>query len=258
MIAAVRKASRGLQRDYGELASLQVSVKAPGDYVTAADKKADKVLREELAKARPTYSFLTEESGTIKGSDPEHRFIIDPIDGTSNFMHAVPIFAITVALEKKGELIAAVTYNPISDELYHAEKGQGAFLNNKRLRVAARTDIHEALVNYEMPHRGGQQHGLSRAEMAALQGKVIGLRGFGSAALALAWVAAGRLDAAIVRNVNPWDVAAGMLLVREAGGFAVDPDGDASPMDSGNILACNAELVPAFKAALKDAAKGDA
>jgi myo-inositol-1(or 4)-monophosphatase len=255
MIAAARKAARGLQRDYGELASLQVSVKAPGDYVTAADKKADKVLREELAKARPTYTFLTEESGLTKGSDPDHRFIIDPIDGTTNFMHAVPIFAVTLALEKKGELIAAVTYNPISDELYHAEKGQGAFLNNKRLRVAARTDIHETLVSYEMPHRGGKEHGLSRAELAVLQGKVIGIRGFGSAALALAWVAAGRIDAAVVRNVNAWDVAAGMLLVREAGGFAVDPDTDNSPLDTGNILATNGELLAPFKAALKDAGR---
>ncbi len=255
MIAAVRKAARGLQRDYGELASLQVSVKGPGDYVTAADKKADKVLREELAKARPTYSILTEESGLTTGTDPDHRFIIDPVDGTTNFMHAVPVFAITMALEKKGDLIAAVTYNPISDELYHAEKGQGAFLNNKRMRVAARTDIHDTLVSYEIPHRGGQQHGLSRAELAQLQGKAIGIRGFGSAALALAWVAAGRLDAAIVRNVNAWDVAAGMLLVREAGGYAVDPDSDKSPLDTGNILATNGELLPAFKAALKEASK---
>ncbi len=253
MIAATRKAARGLQRDYGELASLQVSVKAPGDYVTAADKKADKTLREELAKARPTYTFLTEESGLTQGSDPDHRFIIDPIDGTANFMHAVPVFAITMALEKKGELIAAVTYNPISDELYHAEKGQGAFLNNKRLRVAARTDIHETLVCYEVPHRGGQQHGLSRAELAVLQGKAIGLRGFGSAAMSLAWLAAGRLDAVIIRNINAWDVAAGMLLVREAGGYAVDPDSDKSPLETGNILACNGELLSAFKAALKEA-----
>ena len=137
MIGAVRKAARSLQRDYGELSNLQVSQKAPGDYVTAADKKCDKILREELQKVRPDYTFLTEESGAVKGTDPDHRFIIDPIDGTMNFMHAVPFFAITVALERKNELVAAVTYNPISDEMFTAEKGGGAFINNKRLRVAA-------------------------------------------------------------------------------------------------------------------------
>src|SRR5260221_13303072 len=151
MIAAGRKAARGVQRDFGELANLQVSLKGPGDYVTAADKRCDKVLREELQKARPDYNFLTEETGVIKGSDPDHRFIIDPIDGTTNFMHAVPVFAINVALERKGEIVAAVTYNPVTDELFTAEKGQGAFLNNKRLRVSSRADIHEALVCFDLP-----------------------------------------------------------------------------------------------------------
>ena len=253
MIAAVRKAARSLQRDYGELAALQVSQKAPGDYVTAADKKCDRILREELSKARPDYSFLTEESGALKGSDPDHRFIIDPIDGTTNFMHAVPVFAITVALERKGEIIAGVTYNPISDELYSAEKGDGTYLNNKRLRVAARTDIHEALVSYEIPHRGGKDLPLSRAEIGILQGKVIGIRGMGSVALSLAYLAAGRLDAVVCRNIHSWDIAAGILLVREAGGFAGDCDGEANPMDTGNILAANADLLPQFKQALKDA-----
>jgi myo-inositol-1(or 4)-monophosphatase len=257
MIAAVRKAARGVQRDFGELGNLQVSVKGPGDYVTAADKRCDKVLREELAKARPDYSFLTEEFGVVKGSDPDRRFIIDPIDGTTNFMHAVPLFAVTVALERKGEIAAAVTYNPVTDELFTAEKGSGAFLNNKRLRVANRTDIHETLIAYNLPHRGGKSHGVARAELAVLQGKVIGLRCFGSAALELAYVAAGRIDAMISRNLNAWDIAAGILLVREAGGFIVDCDGDANPMDSGNILAANAELTPQFKAALKDARTAD-
>ncbi|MBI2718938.1 MAG: inositol monophosphatase [Rhizobiales bacterium] len=250
MIAAVRKAARGVQRDYGELANLQVSLKAPGDYVTAADHRCDKVLRQELAKARPGYSFLTEETGLVKGSDPDHRFIIDPIDGTTNFMHAVPIFAINVALERKGEIVAAVTYNPVSDELFTAEKGAGAFLNNKRLRVAQRKDIHEALVAYEVPHRGGPDLPLSRAELAVLQGKVIGIRGLGSSAMALAFVAAGRLDAFICRNLNQWDMAPGMLLMREAGGFTSDVDGEASPMVTGNILAANAELMPQIKQAL--------
>ncbi len=255
MIAAVRKAARGVQRDFGEVANLQVSLKGPGDYVTAADKRCDKVLREELGKARPDYSFLTEEFGVVKGNDPDHRFIIDPIDGTTNFMHSVPSFAINVALERKGEIVAAVTYNPITDELFTAEKGSGAFLNNKRLRVAARTDIHETLVAYEVPHRGGKDLGLSRAEIGILQGKVIGIRGLGSAALALAYVAAGRFDAFICRGLKSWDMAPGILLVREAGGFTSDCDGEASPMDTGNILAANADLTPLFKAALGEARK---
>jgi myo-inositol-1(or 4)-monophosphatase len=257
MIAAVRKAARSLQRDYGELANLQVSQKAPGDYVTAADKKCDRILREELSKARPDYTFLTEESGTIKGTDPDHRFIIDPIDGTTNFMHAVPVFAITVALERKGEIVAGVTYNPITDEMFTAEKGDGAYLNNKRLRVAARTDIHNSLVAYEIPHRGGKDIPLSRAEIGVLQGKVIGIRGMGSVALGLGYLAAGRVDALVCRNINAWDIAAGVLLVREAGGFVADCDSEASPMDTGNILAANADLLPQYRQALKDARKFD-
>jgi myo-inositol-1(or 4)-monophosphatase len=253
MIAAVRKAARGVQRDYGELANLQVSLKAPGDYVTAADKKCDKILREELAKVRPGYAFLTEETGVVKGTDPEHRFIIDPIDGTMNFMHAVPFFAITVALERKDELVAAITYNPVTDDMFVAEKGSGAFLNNKRLRIAQRRDIHETLVSYEMPHRGGKDIPLSRAELAVLQGKVVGIRGTGSAALSLAYVAAGRFDAMICRNINSWDMAAGILLIREAGGFITDCDSERSPMETGNILATNADLLPQFRDALKAA-----
>ena len=253
MTAAVRKAARSLQRDYGELANLQVSQKAPGDYVTAADQKVDKFLREELAKVRPGYAFLTEETGAVPGTDPEHRFIIDPIDGTMNFMHSVPFFAITIALERKGELVAAITYNPITDEMYSAEKGGGAFLNNKRMRVAQRRDIHDTLVSYEMPHRGGKELPLSRAELSVLQGRVVGIRGTGSAALSLAYVAAGRFDAMVCRNINQWDIAAGILLVREAGGFVSDPDSEKNPMETGNIIATNADLLPQFKDALRKA-----
>ena len=253
MTAAVRKAARSLQRDYGELANLQVSQKAPGDYVTAADQKVDKFLREELAKVRPGYAFLTEETGAVPGTDPEHRFIIDPIDGTMNFMHSVPFFAITIALERKGELVAAITYNPITDEMYSAEKGGGAFLNNKRMRVAQRRDNHDTRVSYEMPHRGGKELPLSRAELSVLQGRVVGIRGTGSAALSLAYVAAGRFDAMVCRNINQWDIAAGILLVREAGGFVSDPDSEKNPMATGNIIATNADLLPQFKDALRKA-----
>ncbi len=247
MINAVRKAARTVQRDFGELSNLQVSIKGPGDYVTAADRRCEKVLREELEKARPGYGFLMEESGAIKGSDPDNRFIIDPIDGTTNFMHAVPFFAISLACEQKGELIAAVTFNPITDEMFTAQKGSGAFLNNRRMRVAARKDIHETLVCTGIPHRGGEGHALNRAELAAMQAKVIGIRRMGSATLELAYVAAGRFDMYWERNLNAWDLAAGILMLREAGGTTADIDSDANPLETGNIIACNTDLMPIFK-----------
>ena len=255
MIAAVRKAARGVQRDFGELSNLQVSVKGPGDYVTAADKRCEKVLRAELEKARPGYGFLMEESGTVNGTDPDHRFIIDPIDGTTNFMHSLPLFAISVALERKGEIVAAVTYNPITDELFTAEKGAGAFLNNKRLRVASRTDIHEALLGCGIPHRGSEGHADNRAEIALLQAKAIGIRRLGSVTLELAYLAAGRIDGFWERGMKPWDLAAGILLIREAGGFTSDCDGEANPLQTGNIVAANADLLPLIKKELAAAKK---
>jgi myo-inositol-1(or 4)-monophosphatase len=256
MIAAVRKAARGVQRDFGEIASLQVSQKGPGDFVTAADKKCEKVLREELAKARPNYAFLGEEEGETKGADPDHRFIIDPIDGTSNFMHGLPLFAVTVGLERKGEVVAGVTYNPITDELFHGEKGQGAFCNNKRMRVAARRQLHEALVCTNVPHMGQKHlHIRHRNEVAVLQARTAGVRAFGSTALELAFVAAGRIDAAWCHDLHAWDMAAGLLFVREAGGFVSKLDSEGDPLFSGGYLAANADLLPQMKEALSDAMK---
>lgn len=244
MINAVRKAARSVQRDFGELSNLQVSVKGPGDYVTAADKRCEKILRAELEKARPGYGFLMEESGAVQGTDPDHRFIIDPIDGTTNFMHAIPFFAISVACERKGEMVAAITFNPITDEMFTAEKGTGAFMNNRRLRVAARRDIHETVVCTGIPHRGGEGHVLARAEMAAMQAKTVGIRRMGAATLELAYVAAGRFDMFWERGLSPWDIAAGLLLVREAGGFSGDIDGEGSPLETGSVIASNGDLLP--------------
>jgi myo-inositol-1(or 4)-monophosphatase len=255
MIAAVRKAARGVQRDFGEIAGLQVSMKGPGDFVTASDKRTEKVLRMELAKARPSYGFLGEEEGESEGKDPDHRFIIDPIDGTSNFMHGLPFFAVTIALERKGEIIAGVTYNPISDELFHSEKGQGAFMNNKRMRVAQRTQLHDAVIATNIPHMGQKGHVIHRNEIAVLQARTTGVRALGSTALELAYVAAGRLDAAWCHQLNAWDMAAGLLFVREAGGFVSKLDGEGDPLYSNGYIATNADLLPLMRNALADAKK---
>jgi myo-inositol-1(or 4)-monophosphatase len=255
MINAVRKAARGVQRDYGEVSSLQVSMKGPGDFVTASDKKAERVLRSELAKARPTYGFLGEEEGPTKGQDPDHRFIIDPIDGTTNFMHALPFFAVTVALERKGEIVSGVTYDPISDELFHAEKGIGAFLNNKRMRVSFRKNLHEALVATNIPHMGQKTQLANRNEIAILQARSAGIRALGSTALELAYVACGRLDAAWCHELNAWDMAAGLLFIRESGGLVAPLEGYGDPLHSGGYIAANGELLPQIQMALAEAKK---
>ena len=255
MIAAVRKAARGVQRDFGEVSALQVSMKGPGDFVTASDKKAEKTLRAELARARPTFGFLGEEEAETIGSDRDNRFIIDPIDGTSNLLHGMPFFAVTVALERKGEIVSGVTYNPVTDELFHAEKGVGAFVNNRRMRVASRTQLHDALVSTNLPHIGQKGHVAHRNEIAVLQARTTGIRALGSTALELAYVAAGRLDAAWCRDLNAWDMAAGLLFVREAGGFVSKLIGEGDPLHSGGYIAANADLLPQMRQALSEAAK---
>ncbi len=251
MIAAVRKAARGVQRDFGEVANLQVSVKGPGNFVTATDKKCEKILRAELLKARPDYGILGEEEGETKGKDPDHRFIIDPIDGTTNFMHGIPHFAVTVALERKGEIVVGVTYNPITDELFHSEKGQGAFLNNKRMRVAARKELHQAAIVTNIPHPGEPAlHVPHRNEIAVLQARSSGVRALGSTALDLAYVAMGRFDAAWTHGIQLWDIAAGVLFVKESGGFVADLYGNADPLKSTGFIAANADLLPLMKDAI--------
>jgi myo-inositol-1(or 4)-monophosphatase len=243
MVNAARKAARGIQRDFGEVENLQVSRKGPGDFVTNADRRTEQVLRQELSRVRPGYGFLGEEDGTTAGSDSEHRWIIDPIDGTTNFIHGFPFFAIALALERRGEIVAGLTYNPIMDELFTAEKGRGAFLNDRRrLRVAGRRELSDALVCCGLPHQEGLELTLFSREAAAVQGSVAGLRRTGSACLDLAYVAAGRFDAFWERGLSAWDVAAGMLLVREAGGRVGDIDGRGDPLATGNVLAANDEL----------------
>lgn len=243
MTAAALKAARGLKRDFGEVENLQVSVKGPGDFVSAADRRAEKTLFEELSKARPGYGFLMEEGGAIDGADAAHRWIVDPLDGTLNFLHSLPVFAISIALERDGKLIAGLVYNPITDEMFVAERGQGAWLNNRRLRVAQRRTLAEALVATGVPHLGkAKEHPLFKTELSAAMARVANVRRLGAASLDLAGVAAGRFDAYWERALQPWDMAAGIVLVREAGGFVTDLDGGAEMLERGSILAGNEML----------------
>lgn len=242
MTDAVMKASRSLKRDFGEVENLQVSRKGPGDFVSAADRKAEQILRDALQKARPDYGFVMEESGIVVGTDPSHRWHIDPLDGTTNFLHGIPHFAISVGLERDGQVVAGVIYDPIKDEIFIAEKGKGAFLNNRRLRVAARTEMADAVISCGLPNIGKGDHGLFLREAAAVMGSVAGMRRFGAAALDLAYVASGRLDAYWERGLNSWDMAAGIVLIREAGGFVSDAEGGSDPLSKGTI-ACGNEAI---------------
>jgi myo-inositol-1(or 4)-monophosphatase len=255
MIKAAHKASRALKRDFGEVENLQVSLKGPANFVTAADRRAEETLREELAQARPGYGFLGEEGGMHEGSDKSHRWIVDPLDGTMNFLHGIPHFAISIALEREGAIVAGIVYNPINDELFTAEKGKGAFLNDQRLRVAARRRLADAVVACALPHPTRGDVALARNEHLAVQDKVAGLRRFGAAALDLAWVAAGRLDAYWERSLSPWDMAAGIALVREAGGFVTDLDGREDMLKTGGIIAGTDAIHRELLRTLKEAAK---
>jgi myo-inositol-1(or 4)-monophosphatase len=255
MVGAARKAARTLKRDFGEVEQLQVSLKGPANFVTAADRKAEETLRAELSKARPGYGFLGEESGRHAGTDTTHTWIVDPLDGTTNFLHGIPQFAISIALERDDAIVAGVIYNPITDDLFTAERGKGAFLNDKRLRVAARRGLANAVIACGLPHRGRGDLELGLKELGAIQDKVAGLRRFGSAALDLAFVAAGRFDGYWERNISSWDIAAGLLMVREAGGFVTDLDGKDAMFTKQHIVAGNdtihRELLTLLKAAGK-------
>ncbi len=243
MTAAVRKAARGVARDFGEIDKLQVSKKGAADFVTSADLRTDKILIEELGKARPKFGFLTEESGVIKGADDKHRFVIDPIDGTTNFIHAIPYISIAVAAQEKNakgawETIAGIVYDPILDEMFWAERGKGAFMNNSRLRVSTRKD--DLLISTTSPRktRAGYEKTLAAFIRVIEEGAT--LRCSGSAALDLAYVAAGRLDGTWYQRLNAWDMVAGVLIVKEALGMATAIDGtDAITTDKGSVLATN-------------------
>lgn len=247
MISAARKAGRSLARDFGEVEHLQVSVKGPANFVSAADHKAEDIIFKELSRARPGYGFLMEERGEIPGDDKTHRWIVDPLDGTTNFLHGIPHFAISIGLEREGVLVAGLVYNPASDELFTAEKGKGAFLNDRRrLRVAARRTLADAVVVTGIPHRGRPGHPRFMDEMSAVMMEVAGLRRSGSAALDLAYIAAGRYDGYWERGLQAWDLAAGIVLVREAGGLVSDVEGRDKAYESGNVLAGNSAITKAL------------
>ncbi|HWF77108.1 MAG TPA: inositol monophosphatase family protein [Caulobacteraceae bacterium] len=254
MIESVRKAARGLVRDFGEVSELQVSRKGAADFVSAADLKAEQTLFEELTRVRPGYGFLGEERGEEAGTDKTHRWIVDPLDGTTNFLHGIPHFAINVALERDAQIVAAVTYNPVTHDLFWAERGRGAYLNDKRLRVSARNRLDEALVATGIPFLGHGQHARFLKELHQISQRVAGVRRFGSAALDLAWVAAGRYEAFWERDLGAWDLAAGVLLVSEAGGMVTDADGGETMLSGGSICAANPSLHPMVLERLKAAA----
>jgi myo-inositol-1(or 4)-monophosphatase len=251
MVQAAMKAGRSLARDFGEVQNLQVSLKGPGDYVSQADKKSEEILYAELKRARPDYSFLMEESGAIEGSDGQHRWLIDPLDGTTNFLHGIPLFAVSIALERQGQIVAGVIFNPAMDELYTAERGGGAFLNDRRLRVSGRTKLVDCVIGTGVPHLGRGDHGNYLVQLRNVMAEVSGVRRLGAAALDLAYVAAGRFDGFWEEGLFPWDTGAGIIMVREAGGYVTDLSGGQDVVESDAIVAGNESIQRALVKALK-------
>lgn len=254
MVRAVLKAARSLIRDFGEVEHLQVSMKGPADFVSAADRRAEKILFEELSRARPEYGFLMEESGEIKAKDGASRWIVDPLDGTTNFLHGLPHWAISLALEQRGEVIIGVIFDPLRDEMFTSEKGDGVFLNDRRLRVSSRNEFSRALIGCGLPIRDwkGREMGFSQ-QMNAVADGCGGLRRLGVASLDLAYIAAGRQDGFWEYGLKPWDVAAGELLVREAGGRISRLEGEDGTYEEGTLVAGNAAIHDQLAAILNGA-----
>ncbi|HHY49786.1 MAG TPA: inositol monophosphatase [Alphaproteobacteria bacterium] len=253
MVQAAIKAGRSLARDFGEVENLQVSLKGPADFVSNADRRAEQIIFDELRKARPTYGFLMEERGAIEGTDGQHRWIVDPLDGTTNFLHGVPLFAVAIALERAGEIVASLVYNPVMDELFTAERGGGAWLNDRhRLRVAARRHLAESVICLGIKISGTDNDALTLRQLAQVAPAVAGIRRTGSASTDLAWLAAGRFDGFFEGKLSPWDIAPGWLLLREAGGIMTDYAGTPGSIWNGEVVAGNeviqAQLLKILKA----------
>ncbi len=252
MQKAARKAAPRLRRDFNEVEQLQVSRKGPADFVSMADRQAERTIVEELRHARPDWRLTLEEGGEIEGDPSKPRFIVDPLDGTSNFLHGIPHFAISIAVEYRGEITAGLIYQPLTDESFWAEKGRGAWLNERRLRVSARRDLADALIATGVPWKGHGHLDRFQKILDSVGPEVAGIRRFGSAALDLAWVAAGRFDGFWERGLSPWDMAAGILLIREAGGFVSDFSGGDTMLDGGHIVAGNEAIHRQLLAFLKN------
>lgn len=243
MIRAADRASRALKRDFGEVENLQVSRKGPADFVSAADLRAEQVLHDELHRARPDYGFLMEESGERKGDASTHRWwIVDPLDGTTNFLHGLPHFAVSIGLAEGDQPIAGVIYDPVKDELFYAEKGGGAYLNDRRIRVSGRDRMADSLLATGIPYKGHGGKATFLGELEQVIHETAGVRRWGTASLDLAYVAAGRYEGFWERELSPWDVAAGIVLVREAGGYVTAIDGTPVRLDGRSILAANDQV----------------
>lgn len=239
MIAAARKAGESLVRDFAELGTLQVLTKGPSDFVSAADIRAEQIVFDELSRVEPGASFLMEERGRVDGTNGGAVWIVDPLDGTTNFLHGIPHFSVSIGLQKDGELVAGVVHNPASGDMFAAERGQGAFLNGQRIQVAARTRLEESVVVTGVPHRGRGDHAAYLPQLTRVMQSVAGIRRFGSAALDCAWVAAGRLDGYWESDLKPWDLAGGIVLIREAGGSVTDMNGGERMLETGGVIAGN-------------------
>lgn len=243
MVNAAYKAGRSLSKDFNEVENLQVSRKGPADFVSKADLRAEQIVFDELRKARPTYAFLMEEGGEVAGTDGQHTWIVDPLDGTTNFLHGLPLFAVAIALQRGEDIVASVIYNPIMDELFTAEKGGGAWLaDRKRLRVADRRHMSDAVIATGIKTQGTGNDTLQLRQLANINPAVAGIRRSGSICLDMAWLAAGRYDALWEAGLKPWDVAAGFLIVKEAGGVVTDYAGQPGSVWNGQVVAGNETL----------------
>lgn len=257
MAEAAEKAGRALTRDFGEVEHLQVSRKGPGDFVSTADRKAEKIIMETLQKARPSYGFIMEEAGVKKGTDKSYKWIIDPLDGTTNFLHGLPHWAVSIALEKDGEVVAGVVYDPIKDEIFYAEKGTGAFMTGRRLRVSSRSDLTESLIAVGGARVGARHYQQYMAEIDAIMSHVPGTRRYGAASLDICYVAAGRFDGFWERELNAWDVAAAALIVKEAGGYVSDLKGGKDYVYGRSLVTGNPDIHAALLKRLKAVAPKD-
>ncbi|NRB19194.1 inositol monophosphatase family protein [Parasedimentitalea psychrophila] len=251
MIKAARKAGKSLVKDFREVENLQVSVKGAGDFVTKADIAAEKILKEELLGARPTYGWLAEESAEIPGQDPTRRWIVDPLDGTTNFLHGLPHWAISIALEHKGKIVAGVIFDAAKDEMYFAEKGSGAWMNETRIRVSGRHRMIESIFATGLPFAGRSDLPATLQDLARLLPACAGVRRWGSAALDMAYVATGRYEGFWERRLNAWDLAAGIILVQEAGGLVQGLDADDNIVDVGEVICANEPIFETFSKVIR-------